>query len=102
MSWLNVGSLLLGLVAWALPIMGIIKKRSLSDTHHILLVLSSMGAALLAVFFQLLYNWYLVSIEDFGALSDTMYAIVFAAFILIVATILLNGISIRERNSMKK
>ena len=102
MSWLNVGSLLLGLSAWALPIFASFKKRTLSHTSHTILVLCSISAAGFALFLQMLYTWYLVAIDDFGALSDTIYAVVFAAFVLLVITIFLNVMSIRERGAMHK
>jgi cytochrome c oxidase subunit 4 len=102
MSWLNVGSLLLGLSAWALPIIASFKKQVMSQTTHTVYVLCSISAAAFALLLQMLYTWYLVTIDDFGALSDTTYAVVFASFVLLVITIFLNVLSMRERAVMRK
>ena len=65
--WLNVGSLILGLIAWGMPIRDMV---------------------------QYFYIDYLVKIEDWTALMDTSYAVAFVSLILLMVTIILNVISL--------
>ncbi|MCL1999541.1 MAG: hypothetical protein FWG65_12320 [Turicibacter sp.] len=85
-TWLNVASLVLGLAAWILPIIGIAKH---SENWSIYAVFS-LGACVLAVFFQTVYQNYLVRIEDWSAIMDTSWGVVFASAVLIGVAFLLN------------
>ena len=84
---LNPASLLLGLLAWALPLSFFLggKPRRLGP----MLAGSGLacGAALLC---QLVYISHLVRIRDWSALLDTADAVVFAAAVLVAATALLD------------
>jgi hypothetical protein len=92
-SWLNWGSLALGLVAWIIPIISIIRRKK-SGTHNSLMTLLSMGACAIALWFQISYNNYLVATNDLSALMDTIGTLNWIAAVLLVGTILLNSISI--------
>ena len=92
-GWLNVGSLVLGLIAWIIPILNIIRHKKRGDNHSIMTLLS-MGACAIALWFQISYNNYLVEINDFPALMDTIGTLNWIAAVLLVVTIILNVISI--------
>lgn len=92
-SWLNWGSLALGIVAWIIPIVSIIRRKK-RGAHNSLLTLLSMGACAIALWFQITYNNYLVVTNDLTALMDTIGTLNWIAAVLLVVTILLNSISI--------
>lgn len=87
-SWLNLGSVLLGVLALALPIIVMIRKaKSVKVCFCILL---SMSFCLLAVLFQMAYGNHLVAIEDWSALMDTSEATLSLSAKLSLFTALLN------------
>ncbi len=90
MSWLNVISLLLGLISWAIPIL--ILMRPIDRFKHLLtfifLSLATMGLALLSQIFSLAY---LIEIGDFSGLEDIMIGVEFGSIVLISLTFILNG-----------
>lgn len=87
---LNLGSVLLGLIGWAIPIIHIGRlakeKRGLGRYAHIL----SMGACCLAIWFQICYDEHLVHIEDWSALMDTIGGVRTVSIFLLATTLLLN------------
>lgn len=93
-GWLNVGSLLLGLISWILPIINIIRYISGNQKNWITLSILSMGACIISLWFQIIYNNFLVMIEDWSALMDTTGALVFVSAVLIIITIILNTINL--------
>lgn len=93
-AWLNIGSLLLGLNAWVIPIVSLIKGYRKNTQRMPSLTLMSMTSAILSLWLQILYNYYLLQIADWPALLDTTGAVVFIAFILLVGTIFLNFLNI--------
>lgn len=93
-AWLNLGSLLLGFIAWVIPIISLIKGSNKNTQNMPTLTLVSMTSAILSLLLQILYNYYLLQIADWTALLDTTGAVLFIAFILIVGTFLLNFLNI--------
>lgn len=93
-AWLNIGSLLLGSIAWVIPIVSLIKGSKKNTQRMPSLTLMSMASAILSLWLQILYNYYLLQIADWTALLDTTGAVVFIAFILIVGTFFLNFLNI--------
>lgn len=89
---LNVGSLVLGLVAWILPIINLIKIKNSNNNYWALMSIMSLGACATSLLFQINYNKHLVVIEDWSALMDTINAVVYVSTFLLLTTILLNGI----------
>lgn len=90
MYWLNLGSLLLGLAAWGLPLkafksLGEGRKNDLNRTLFL-----SLGACILALFFQVLYQGHLVKIQDWSALMDTSGALAWISGLLVLVTLVLN------------
>jgi hypothetical protein len=94
MGWLNVGSLVLGLIAWILPIMNLIMLNKQKNKNWASLAVISISACAFSLLFQLMYSNHLVIIEDWSALMDTAGAVVFVSSVLVGITILLNGITL--------
>lgn len=92
--WLNIGSLILGLIAWGMPIRDMIqyKNRNFKRTGTFSIV--SLSACATSLCMQIFYTDYLVKIEDWTALMDTSYAVARISFILLMITLILNGISL--------
>ncbi|MDZ5253837.1 hypothetical protein [Clostridium sp. LIBA-8841] len=91
---LNPASLILGLIAWIIPVISIIQHKKHNNRNWGLLSIMSMIACATSLFFQIFYVNYLVKIEDWTAIMDTIGAVVFAGGTLLVITIVLNVITI--------
>lgn len=89
-GWLNVGSLLLGLIAWALPIVNIAGINRVKNSNRAAYSAASLGACALALFFQIVYQNYLVRIEDWSAIMDTSGPLVRVSAGLLVIALVLN------------
>ena len=87
---LNVGSLILGLIAWILPLITL--SNASKTKNPSLFSFISLSACATSICFQLFYQTYLVKIKDWGAVEDTIYTVACVSFILLVSTVLLNGI----------
>lgn len=87
---LNVGSIVLGLVAWILPISSLMRFKKKNNSNWAILSILSISACAISLLFQIIYSNHLVKIEDWSALMDTMGAVVFVSGILLVVTICLN------------
>jgi cytochrome c oxidase subunit 4 len=88
---LNLGSLLLGLTAWILPIINL--AMGSRTKHKKVLSGTSVTACAMALCLQIIYQNHLVKIEDWSALMDTSHAVTFVSVILLVGTIALNAIT---------
>jgi cytochrome c oxidase subunit 4 len=86
----HVGSIIFGIVAWALPIINLKQKDAYSLKKTILMIIFSLLSCMIALYLQLLFKNYLVVIGDWAALDDTVYVFEIAAGILLVGTIGLN------------
>lgn len=82
---LNYASLLLGLIAWAVPGAAIGLRRRSGWLTAVSFALCSMSLQC-----QMLYTGHLVEIGDWSALADTHYAVVGAAWVLLGGTAGLN------------
>ena len=93
-GWLNLGSLVLGLIAWILPIV-ILKRYKLNDHRNwSTFSIMSLSACAISLIFQIFYTYHLVEIEDWSALMDTTRGVAVAGSVLLIVTILLNGITL--------
>lgn len=101
-AWLNIGSLLLGLVGWMIPIISLIKGKKKNSQNIPSLTLLSMAAVILSLWFQILYSYYLLLASDWSALLDTTGTMVIVALLLIVGTFLLNILNIFQSRETKK
>lgn len=90
MGWLNIGSLVLGLIAWILPVVSLMRMTK----QWAALSIMSLSACAISLVFQMYYNYHLVQIEDWSALMDTMGGVVVASTVLLIVTIVLNGIAL--------
>lgn len=68
-GWLNIGSLVLGIIALALPVFAMAKR--LKGIKAGVCIWLSMGICLLAIIFQMAYGNHLIEIGDWSALMDT-------------------------------
>lgn len=93
-SWLNLGSLVLGLIAWILPIVNLVRHNKDKNKSWALLAVASMSACVIALWLQLVYNSHLVKIEDWSAIMDISEGLVRVSFILAVVTLVLNAITV--------
>ena len=91
---LNLGSLVLGLIAWILPMVNLMRYKKQDHKNWITFSMISISACAISLCFQILYNYHLVRIEDWSALMDTMWAVVLAASVLLIVTIILNAITL--------
>lgn len=82
----NLGSIIIGLVAWIVPVIGINLKKS---KPHLLSVISFSFCAI-ALLLQLVEIRHRVMVGDWSALMDTVPAIVGAAAVLVLVTIFIN------------
>lgn len=87
---LNLASLILGLIAWILPIINLTHDKKQENTNWIVLSMISISACAISLYFQIVYGNYLVRIEDWSALMDTSGALVLVGAILLIVTLLLN------------
>ena len=81
----NIGSLILGLAAWLLPVLAIGKRDRFS-----LCCLGSFGCCILSLLLQLFEVTRRVNLEDWSALMDTMHAVVLAAVIMVAVMVICN------------
>lgn len=91
---LNLGSLVLGLIAWILPIVNLTRNIKQENKNWIAISIISISACATSLCFQIFYNYHKVIVEDWGALMDTMYAVMFASAVLLIVTIILNTITL--------
>ena len=84
-AFFNVASLLLGLVAWALPISTIITRR-----YRAAYPVASFGLCALSLLLQLMQVQARVYRQDWSALIDTQYAVVFAGIVLLLVNLVAN------------
>ncbi|CDQ20090.1 hypothetical protein [Halobacillus karajensis] len=90
-SLLNIGSLVLGLIAWILPLIHLLGDHRRTALKWGILSLSACAVSLCL---QLFYTYHLVSIEDWSALMDTTGAVASVAAVLLIVTLLLNAMSL--------
>lgn len=95
-NWLSIGSLVLGFIGLIIPIFGIFYHKKVINRNSVL-VLCSLGACATALWLQIAYNNYLVSIRDLSSLMDTIGTLNQIAAILLIGTIVLNLVSIMPR-----
>ncbi|EKN64638.1 hypothetical protein P9E76_00105 [Schinkia azotoformans] len=103
-GWLNVVSLVLGLVAWILPVVNLMRYKKNAHNNWFVLSIMSISACAISLYFQIFYHYHLVKSKDWTALMDTMGAVVFAAEVLLIITIILNVITLivyRDSNTLK-
>ena len=82
----NLGSVIVGLAAWIVPVVGINRKKR--NPHRLSVISFSLCA--IALLLQLTEIKHRVMVGDWSALMDTVPAIRGAAAVLVLVTILIN------------
>ena len=90
-SWLNLGSLILGLIAWILPVVSLVRLNKAVSRNLAVFSVESISACAISLCMQIFYTDHLVKIEDWPALMDTSFAVAMVATLLLTVTILLNA-----------
>ena len=87
-------SILLGLLAWLLPLLGltqpVLLKRWLGESWFSLIIFVSMTACTLAIWFELYVQYKRLIIEDYSAMLDIFPSSVKFGLFLIILTLILN------------
>jgi hypothetical protein len=89
---LNLGSLVLGIIAWILPVAALMQYKKHHLWNRAVLSIMSISACAISLCFQMFNIKHLVEIEDWTALLDTAGTIAFVAAVLVIVTIILNAI----------
>lgn len=93
-SFLMLGSLMLGLIAWILPVISIMKIKKGNNKSCGIFSFFSTSLCAISLYFQIYYANYLVEIWDTSALMDTIGASSFLSAVMLVVTIILNAINL--------
>ena len=99
---MNLGSLILGLIAWTLPVVYLVRFNKANHKNWIVFSVTSVSACAISLCMQIYYTDHLVKIEDWSALMDTSSAVAMVATLLLTVTIILNTIVLvihYEKNS---
>jgi cytochrome c oxidase subunit 4 len=93
-AWLNLGSLVLGMIAWILPVVHLVMCKA---DHRKWTVLSaaSISACAVSLWLQIVYTDHLVKIEDWSALMDTSSTVAMVSALLLAVTLILNAVAWR-------
>lgn len=94
MGLLNLGSLVLGLIAWVLPIIHLERRKRDNQNKGLTLLFMSFSACAISLCFQIFYQYHLVQIEDWSAIMDTMGGVALASGVLLIVTIVLNAMTL--------
>ncbi|MDR2501624.1 MAG: hypothetical protein LBC78_00025 [Oscillospiraceae bacterium] len=87
---LNLGSLILGLIAWALPVIVLTLRGKFPRERRLVFSAASAAACAAALFLQILYCSRLAGIRDWSALMDITPAVALVSSILLAGTAALN------------
>lgn len=93
MGWLNLGSFVLGIISWILPLVAIwfLKNKDYKMVRNLAIV--SLGLTIISLNFQFIYTNYLVYKGDWIAIEDTNNGVLFAVGVLTSVTFGLNFIN---------
>ena len=88
----NILSLFLGITAWSLPVMYLMRWK-----RREWFCCGSFALCALSLFFQLREFLRLADKGDFAAIEDTIGAVVFAASVLLIVTLILNALALLRK-----
>ncbi|MEG2869772.1 MAG: hypothetical protein RR894_18730 [Terrisporobacter sp.] len=100
-GWLNIGSLLFGLIAIIIPIIKFIMQDKSDSKNLGILPGISISACAISLCMQILYANHLVNIQDWTALMDLTDTVAKVSVGLLIATITLNIITYITYNRKK-
>lgn len=89
---LNLGSLVFGLIAWILPVIGFWQYHRVSRQRGLAFSAVSVGACAVSLCLQIFELHHRVNLQDWSALMDTSHAVVLVAGVLLAVTIILNAV----------
>lgn len=95
-AFYNIGSLVLGLAAWIFALLAI-KNRQNKPAHF--LSVGSFSACALSLLFQIFEVGNRVSKGDLSAVMDTIRAVMIAAALLVLVTVILNLYALTKAKS---
>lgn len=87
-TFIMLGSLLFGLIAWILPILS--RRGILKNDNSSLVSVLSVSACSTAIGLQIVYVHFMVNRGDLAGLMDTIGAITMISIILLLGTLMLN------------
>lgn len=87
-----ISSLIIGFIALILPVNNLIKMDRLKIKKIVVYNVLSFTACSISMFFQIIYNNYLVRLRDWTSIMDTNFVSTLASLVLLVSTIVLNFI----------
>lgn len=90
---LNIGSVILGLIAVVLPVINLMRYNTSDNQYWFVFTLISIISCMVSLFMQIFYVNHLVNIKDWTAIMDTLNVVAFASALLLVAIIVLNGVT---------
>lgn len=101
-SFLEVGSLVLGVMAWILAGAKIVKCRNGKSANSDIISITSLSACAVSVLFQLHVVKYFVESEEMISIMDTIHMSVLASTVIIGVTVILNITAIVMRKNRTK
>ena len=96
-GWLNIGSILLGIIALAVPFRGVAAEKKWKPRLAV-----SAAACAAAIGLQALYRLHQVSIGGWAGLADSEGLAAVAGVFLLALTVLINFIMIRVHCSVRQ
>lgn len=100
-GWLNIGSVLFGLIALVIPIITLMRQDNYVSNNLGVLSGISISSCAISLCMQIFYTNHLVNIEDFTAMMDTLDTVSNVSAVLLIATIVLNIITYIACNGNK-
>ncbi len=94
MGYLNLVSLVLGLIAWILPVVNLMRYQKQGHKNWTILAFISISCSAFSLLFQIFYNRHMVKMEDWSALMDVTGAVAVVSSLLLIVTIILNVITV--------
>lgn len=101
-GWLNIGSILCGLIAVVIPIINLMREDKSSINNLGILSSVSISACSISLCIQIFYANHLVNIRDFTAMMDIFSIVTRISAALVVSTIVLNIITYMIHNEKIK
>lgn len=100
-SLLNLGSLILGLIAWTLPVIDLVRSNKTERRNLPVMSVASLSSCAISLCMQIFYQNHLVKIGDRAALMDTSNAVAVVSAILLVITLILNLITLADYSARR-
>lgn len=88
-TFIHISSLILLVISWIIPMITIFKSKKIKNFLRV--PLFSFGACITAIIMQLAEIKYLVGIEDFSAVTDTINAVIIGCIGFFVITVIFNA-----------